>query len=250
MLLIAQRGGLLVILALDSVFLLRAQLRRLLVKNLNLGRGGHPLNAQASARLINQVNGLIRQESVGNIACRQVHGSLDRLVGNGYAVVSLVLIAHTLENLHGEVLGRLVHLNWLEAAFQCGVLLNVLAVLVQGGGTDGLQLAASQHRLQDGCSVDSALCGTGTDEGVNLVNEQDNVAAGANLLEHLLEAFLKVTAVPGSRDQGSQIQGVQVLIFESFGDIAVYDGLRQALNDGGFADTGFTDKHGVVLGAA
>ena len=94
-------------------------------------------------------------------------------------MVSLVLITHTLENLHGEVLGRLVHLNWLEAAFQCGVLLNVLAVLVQGGGTDGLQLAASQHRLQDGGGVDSALCGTGTDEGVNLVNEQDNVAAGA-----------------------------------------------------------------------
>ena len=85
---------------------------------------------------------------------------------------------------------------------------------------------------------------------MNLVNEQDNVAAGANLLEHLLEAFLKVTAVPGARDQGSQIQGVQVLIFESFGDIAVYDGLRQAFNNGGFTDTGFADKHGVVLGAA
>ena len=115
-------------------------------------------------------------------------------------MVSLVLIAHTLENLHGELLGRLVHLNWLEAAFQCGVLLNVLAVLVQGGGANGLQLTASQHRLQDGGSVDSALCGTGTDESVNLVNEQDNVTAGANLLEHLLEAFLKVTAVPGARN--------------------------------------------------
>ena len=85
---------------------------------------------------------------------------------------------------------------------------------------------------------------------MNLVDEQDNIAAGANLLEHLLEAFLKVTAVPGARNQGTQIQGVKVLIFESFGDIAMYDGLRQALNDGGFADTGFTDKHGVVLGAA
>ena len=85
---------------------------------------------------------------------------------------------------------------------------------------------------------------------MNLVDEQDNVAAGANLLEHLLEAFLKVTAVPGARNQGTQIQGVQVLIFESFGNIAVYDGLRQALNNGGFADTRFTDKHGVVLGAA
>ena len=126
----------------------------------------------------------------------------------------------------------------------------MLAVLIQGGGTDGLQLTASQHRLQNGGRVDSALCGTGPDKGVNLVDKQDNVAASANLLEYFLKAFLKVTAVPGARDQGTQIQGVQVLIFKSFGNIAVYDGLRQALNNSGFTNTGFTDKHGVVLSAA
>ena len=41
-----------------------------------------------------------------------------------------------------------------------------------------------------------------------------------------------------------------MLIFESFGNIAMYDGLRQSLNNGGFTDTGFADKHRVVLGAA
>ena len=41
-----------------------------------------------------------------------------------------------------------------------------------------------------------------------------------------------------------------MLIFESFGNIAVYDGLRQTLNNGGLTNTGFTDKYGVVLGSA
>ena len=37
----------------------------------------------------------------------------------------------------------------LEAALERGVLLEVLAVLVERGGADGLQLAASEHRLED-----------------------------------------------------------------------------------------------------
>jgi hypothetical protein len=60
----------------------------------------------------------------------------------------------------------------LEAALERGVLLEVLAVLVQRGGTDGLQLAAGQHRLEDRGCVDGALGRTGTDEGVDLVDEQ------------------------------------------------------------------------------
>ena len=101
----------------------------------------------------------------------------------------------------------------------------MLAVLIQGGGTDGLQLTASQHRLQNGGRIDSTLCGTGPDKGVNLVDKQDNVAASANLLEHFLEAFLKVTAVPGARNQRAQIQGVQVLIFKSFGYVTMHNSL-------------------------
>ena len=32
-----------------------------------------------------------------------------------------------------------------------------------------------------------------------------------------------------------------------FGHVAAHDTLRQALGNGGFADAGFTDQHGVVL---
>ena len=152
-------------------------------------------------------------------------------------MVSLVLIAHTLQNLHGELLGGLVHQNRLEAALQGGVLLDVLAVLVQGGCTDGLQLASSQHGLEDGGGVNRAFGGTGTHQGMDLVDEQDDVAAGANLLQDLLQAFLEVTAVAGTGHEGAEIQGVQVLILEGLGDVTVHDGLGQALNHGGLTHT-------------
>ena len=250
LLLVAQAGCLLVILRVDGLFLLLAQLGGLLVQNLNFRRSGHALDAQARTGLVNQVDGLIRQEAVGDVACREVHGGLNRLVGDGDTVVSLVLIAHTLQNLHGELLGGLVHQNRLEAALQGGVLLDVLAVLVQGGCTDGLQLASSQHGLEDGGSVNRAFGGTGTHQGMDLVDEQNDVAAGTNLLQDLLQAFLEVTTVAGTGHEGAEIQGVQVLILEGLGDVTVHDGLGQALNHGGLTHTGLTDQHGVVLGAA
>ena len=106
-----------------------------------------------------------------------------------------------LENLHGELLRGLLNLNRLEAALQGRVLLNVLTVLVQGGCTDGLQFASSQHGLEDGGSVNRALCGTCTDEGVDLIDEQDDVTAGANFLQDLLQALFEVTAVARTCNQ-------------------------------------------------
>ena len=126
----------------------------------------------------------------------------------------------------------------------------MLAVLVQGGCTDGLQFASSQHGLEDGGGVNRALCGTCTDEGVNLVNEQDDVAAGADFLQNLLQALFEVTAVARTCNQGAQVQGVQVLVLEGLRDVTVNDSLCQALHDGGLTDAGLTNQHGVVLGTA
>ena len=84
---------------------------------------------------------------------------------------------------------------------------------------------------------------------MQLVDEQDDVAAGVDLLEHLLQAFLEVTAVAAARHQRTQVQGVELLVLQRLGDLAVHDGLRQALDDGGLADAGLADQHRVVLGA-
>src|SRR5213075_654126 len=95
-------------------------------------------------------------------------------------------------------------LDRLEAALQRGILLDVLAVFIQRRRTDGLELAAGQHRLQDRRRIDGAFGGPGTDEGVDLIDEQDDVAAGADLLEDLLEALFEVTAVTGAGHEGPE----------------------------------------------
>jgi hypothetical protein len=90
----------------------------------------------------------------------------------------------------------------------------------------------------------------GTDERVDLVDEQDDVAAGADLLEHLLETLLEVAAVADCRPRVHPGRGVQLLVAQRVGHLVGHDGLGQALDDGGLADAGLADEHRVVLGAA
>jgi hypothetical protein len=97
----------------------------------------------------------------------------------------------------------------------------VLAVLVERGGADGLQLAAGQHRLEDAGGVDRALGGTRTDEGVDLVDEQDDVAAGADLLETFFRRSSKSPRYRGAGDQGAEVERVELLVLERLGHLAL-----------------------------
>ena len=80
----------------------------------------------------------------------------------------------------GVLDARLADEHLLEAPLQGGVLLDVLAVLVQRGGADQAQLAAGQHGLEHVARVHGALAGrAGADDGVQLVDEGDDLAVGA-----------------------------------------------------------------------
>ena len=73
---------------------------------------------------------------------------------------------------------RLAHHHRLEAPLERGVLLDVLAVLVQRGGADAVQLAARQRRLEHVARVHRALGLARADQGVELVDEEDDLALG------------------------------------------------------------------------
>ncbi len=83
---------------------------------------------------------------------------------------------------------------------------------------------------------------------MQFVDEQDDVAAGTDLLEHLLQALLEVTAVTGTGDQGAQVKRVELLVLERLGHLTLDDGLGQSLDHGGLAHAGFADQDRVVLG--
>ena len=72
----------------------------------------------------------------------------------------------------------LAHVDGLEAPLEGGVLLDVLPVLVEGGGADAAQLAARERGLEHVRGVHRALGRARADEGVQLVDEEDDLALG------------------------------------------------------------------------
>ena len=249
LLLVAQAAGFLELLLLDGPLLGLLDLVDAALEIAQVGRRLHALDAQAAAGLVDEVDRLVGQVPVGDVAVGEVGGGDERLVGDRDPVVGLVLVADALQDLDRVGERRLFDPHRLEAALEGGVLLDVLAVLVERRGADRLQLAAGEHRLEDRRRVDRTLGRTGADERVDLVDEQDDVAAGLDLLEHLLEALLEVAAVARAGDEGAEIERVELLAVQRVGHVVVDDHLGEALDDGRLADARFTDEHRVVLGA-
>ena len=200
--------------------------------------------------LVDEVDGLVGQEAVGDVAGRQLGRGLEGVVRDRQLVVLFVALADALEDLDRLFDARLLDQDGLEAALEGGVALDVLAVVVQRGCADALQLAAGQRGLEDVRGVDSAFGGAGADEHVHLVDEQHAVAGVLDLLDDLLQALLELTAVLRARDQRADVQREQALALQRLRHVAGHDALGQAFDDRRLADAGLADEDRVVLGAA
>ncbi len=145
---------------------------------------------------------------------------------------------------------RLVDQHLLEAALERGVLLDVLAVFVERGRADAVQLAARERRLEHVAGVDRAFGLAGADHGVQLVDEDDGAAlVCGDLLEHGLQPLLELAAVLGAGEQRRHVERQHALVLQRLGHFAVDDALREAFDDRGLAHAGLADQHRVVLGA-
>ena len=166
-------------------------------------------------------------------------------------MVRLVATLEPAQDADGVLDGRLADQHLLEAPLERRVLLDVLAVLVERGRADHAQLTAGEHRLEHVAGVHRAVArGARTDDGVQLVDERDDLAAGVlDLVEDGLEPLLELAAVLRAGDHRAEVEGDQPLAAQGLGHVTGDDALRQAFDDGGLADAGLADQHGVVLGA-
>ena len=168
-----------------------------------------------------------------------------------HAVEDLVLLLEATQDRDGVLDGGLGDHHGLETTGECRVLLDVLAILVERSRADCVQVATGKRRLQDVAGVHGALGGTRAHDGVELIDEQDDLAFGLlDFLEHGLQAVLELAAVLGAGDQRAHVELDEVAVAQGARYVAGHDSLSNALDDGRLADARLADKHGVVLGAA
>src|SRR5207302_158926 len=92
--------------------------------------------------------------------------------------------------------------------------------------------------------------GAGTDERVELVDEEDHVVRVAELLYDLLEPLLELTAVLRARHQRADVEGEDALALQRLRHVALHDAVREPFGDRRLANAGLADERGVVLRAA
>ena len=208
------------------------------------------LHAQARGGLVDEVDGLVRQLPVGDIAMRQRRCRHDGRVGDVHAVMNLVALLQPAEDGDGVLHQRLQDHHLLEAAFQRRILLDVLAVLVEGRGAHAMQFAAGERRLQHVARVHGAFGFAGPDDGVQLVDKENDLAfLLGQIVQHTLQAFLEVTAEFRAGDERAHVEREDALVFQAFRHFAVDDALGEAFDDRRLADAGLANEHRIVLGA-
>ena len=160
----------------------------------------------------------------------------------------LVALLQATQDGDGVLDGRLLDEHGLETALQRRVLFDILAVFIERRCADAVQLAARQHRLEQVARVHAALGLACADDGVQLIDEQDNAALGVlHFVQDGLQALFKFAAVLCARDERAHVQREDRLVLQGLRHVAADDPLRQPFGDGRLADTRLTDEHGVVL---
>ena len=217
----------------------------------DLGGDRVDLDLEARGGLVDQVDRLVGEESVGDVALGKRRCCDDSGVLNADAVVLFVALLEPAEDRDRVVDVGLADHDRLEAPLECGVGLDVLAVLVERRRADGAELAACEHRLQEVGGVDGALGSAGSDDRVELVDEEDDAAGGLlDLVQDGLQALLELAAVLGAGEEGADVERDHAAVAKRVRDVAVDDSLGEALDDRGLAHAGLADQDGVVLGPA
>ena len=120
----------------------------------------------------------------------------------------------------------------------------MLPVLVRRGGADSAQLPAGQRRLEQVPGVNGAIACTRADQGMHLVNEEDDRALGVlHLLDNAFDTLLELAAELGAGQQRPDVERQHSLAQQRLRDGLGSNALRQPLGDSGLPDTG-ADRSG------
>ena len=210
--------------------------------------GGGEADAHPGAGGVQHVHGLVRQLAAGQVAGGQLGGSHHRVVAQVDAVALLVDRCQAAQDGHRLADARFMQLHRLEAPGQRRILLEVLLVFAPGGGSDGAQLAARQRRLEQVGGVRAAGLATGADQGVRLVDEQDDrPRRGLHPVDHSLQTAFELALDAGAGLQQAEVQAAQLDAAQRLRHLAGDDAQGQALDQRGLADPGLADHDGVVL---
>ena len=170
---------------------------------------GVALHTQLGSGLVHEVNGLVGQETLGDISGRELDGGDDGIVLDTYTMVVLVAFLQSTQDADARECVRFIDHDGLESSLECLVLLEVFLILVERSGTDASQFASCQCGFQNVGGIHGALALSGTYQRMYFVDEQDDTSlALRHLVHHAFQSLLKLAFVLGTGYQRAHVQRV------------------------------------------
>ena len=247
---VAEAGGFFEVLRFDGGFFGGADVFDFFFDVFDVGGASHGTDAGAGPGFVHDVDGFIGQEATREVAVAEFDGLFEGGVGVAGFVMGLVFDAETFEDEDGFADAGSFDFDLLEAAFEGGILFDVLAELIESRGADALHFSAAEGGFENIAGIHGAFGTSCADDGVEFVDEKDDVFGAADLVHDGFDALFELAAVFGSCDHEGEIEGDDLFVAEEFGDISAGDFLGEAFDDGGLADAGFSDEDGVIFCAA
>ena len=206
------------------------------------------LDAQLRRGLVDQVDRLVRQEAVGDIAVRQHRRRDERRVLDAHAVMDFVALLRPRRiAIVSSTVGSPTSTGWKRrsSAASFSMCLRYSSRVV---APIAAQLAARQHRLQHVRGVHRAFGRARADEGVQLVDEQDDLSVGLlDFFQDRLQPLLEFAAELRAGDQRAQVERDHPLVLQPLRHVAAHDPLRQPFDDRRLADARLADQTGLFF---
>ena len=204
---------------------------------------GHPRTGgvQEAHRLVGQLPGR-------DIAVRKLDRRLQGLIKDLHPVVTLHDRGHAAHHLDGLLFPRLGDLDHLETAGEGRVLFNIFFVFRPGGGGDGAQGAAGQGGFEEVGGIARAGGPARADQGVRLVDEENNGFLGRlHFIDNLTQPFFEFALVACPGLQQADIQGSQGDVCQRRRHVALGDAAGKSLDHRRFAHPRLAGENGIVL---
>ena len=173
------------------------------------------LDAQPRRGFVDQIDRLVGEEAVADVAMRERRRGDDRVVGDAHAVVRLVALLEAAQDGDGALdVGSPTYTGWKRRSSAAS-----FSTCLRYSSSVVAPTTRSSPRASIGLSMlpasiePSAL--PGADERVQLVDEDDELPFGVgDLLEHGLEPLLELAAELGAGDQRAEVERDEPLVLE------------------------------------
>ena len=190
----------------DSQVLLLLHLFYFLFLSLDVGRQCRVLQMQSCPHLVHCVYGLVGEIAVGDVSFCQFGTSFQCLIIISDMVMLFVPFLDVVEYLDCLAERCRLDQHFLETPFEGPILFNAVSILVKRSRSYTLYGAAGQRRLHNVGRVHAPRGASRSYQGVDFVDEDNDVRVLFKLFEQRPNPFLKLSSVLGAGHDSRHVQ--------------------------------------------